>query len=733
VRWLAIASLLLVVIAGGAAVRSLRALGVFRGDAIVFPIGDAYYHMRRAEFTLDHPREILLFDPLVNHPDGSWVPWPPLHTLLLVGTADLLGGTKHDLELAGAWYPVGIGAATALPVFGAALTLAGPATALGAAALAVLFPAGVAYSDVGNADHHCTVSFFVAVWLWGALASLAPGATRRRRVAAQALVVAGRLGVVLTWPGSILYLAIADGAYAWIGVVRGRSVALRDLAIGLALSAIATGWIVPMLGPPVGGRYSTLALSMLHPAAMLAVAVVAVAGAWLEDRRPGRSATLRIAHVAVVAAVVGVALLALPGLLDTLREGAGFVGKEDPWAARNSEQQPLFSLARRDGWLQPLWYFGGLGYLLPLLPFALWVRARRTREHDALLLLALWTAAIGALAAFQIRYGSDYSPVGGVGFAVALDELGRRVGGGRRAALAVGAAALLGAGPIVAQAVAQAHAARVALAAGDPPGDPLLLTPTGTLYRFAEEIRRATPETDGYDDPAARPAYAILCPANVGHVLHYVAHRATPSDNFGPYSGSRHFRSAQRFFELRSEERAVETADALGARYVLTVEFGPAGYQGLTQRLHREDGVEREDVPHWEHFRLVTEGPRGGRPLAEIYGGAGLPGVSPYKLFERVAGAVLEVHAEPGAAVEAVAVVRTPIGRQFRFPIHRTADADGVVRLRVPYATDGAAPTGATGPWRVTVGDRRGEAAVSEAAVREGLAVPVELHAQATP
>lgn len=727
-RWLTTALLLLVVIVFGAGVRSLRGLAVFRGDAIVFPLGDAYYHMRRAEFTLEKPGEMLLFDPLVNHPDGSWVPWPPLHTLLLVGTAELLGGTKHDLELAGTWYPVGIGAATALPVFAAALTVAGPATALGAAALAVLFPAGAAYSDVGNADHHCTVAFFVAVWLWGALASMHRDATRRRRAFAQGLAVAGRLGVLLTWPGSILYLAFLDGASAAIGVARGRTVALRDLAIGLAVTALVIVPIVPLLGPPVGGRFSTLALSMLHPAAMGALAAVAAAAAWLEGRRPARSAVMRLARVAAIALVAGVALLALPGLVDTLREGAGFVGKDDPWAAHNSEQRPLFSLARRDGWMQPLWYFGGFAYAIPLLPFVLWIRALRTRETDATLLLALWTAGLGALAAFQIRYGADYSPVAGIGFAVALAELARRVGGGRRAQVAVGAAIALGAGPIAVQHVVQARAMWTALAAPAPPGDPLLVTATGTLYRFAEEIRRATPETEGYFDPAARPAYSILCPANVGHLIHYVSHRATPSDNFGPYSGSRHFRSAQRFFEIRNEGRAVEVAGALGARYVLTVEFGPAGYLGLTHRLHREDGVEREDALHWEHFRLVTEGPRGGRPLSDIYGGAGLPGVSPYKLFERVEGAVLEVHAAPGAAVEAVTTVRTPIGRQFRFPIHREAGADGVVRMRVPYATDGAAPTGAIGPWRVQVGGNEHSVAVSEADVREGRTIVVASH-----
>jgi hypothetical protein len=265
--------------------------------------------------------------------------------------------------------------------------------------------------------------------------------------------------------------------------------------------------------------------------------------------------------------------------------------------------------------------------------------------------------------------------------------------------------------------------ARRALA---PLGDPLVQTATGSLYRFAEEIRRVVPPVDGYFDPTARPAYGILTPPNVGHLVHWVAHAATPSDNFGPYSGSRHFELARRFFEMRDEASAFAVARELGARYVLTVEYGPAGALGLTQRLHREDGIEREDAPAWQRFRLVTEGPRGGRSLAEIYGGSSPPGVVPFKLFEVVEGAVLEVRTAPGAEVRASTVIRTPIGRSFEYALVRRADASGVVRIRVPYATDGVGPSTTEWPWQVQSGDTILDVHVSESAVRDGGVVRVD-------
>ena len=53
------------------------------------------------------------------------------------------------------------------------------------------------------------------------------------------------------------------------------------------------------------------------------------------------------------------------------------------------------------------------------------------------------------------------------------------------------------------------------------------------------------------------------------------------------------------------------------------------------------------------------------------------------------------------------------------------ADADGVARLRVPYASRESHEAFATGAWTVSVGDRSVEVEVDEAAVRGGGEVPV--------
>jgi dolichyl-diphosphooligosaccharide--protein glycosyltransferase len=698
---------------------------VFSGGTIVFPVGDPYYHLRRALYTLQHFPQPLLFDPLVAYPDGARIHWPPLHDLLLAALGRCLGGTPDALERAAAWLPPVLGALAVAPIFAAGALFGGRGLGLGAAAIYALLPASIEYSNVGDADHHCTVGVLNALWLYGALAAALPRNERGARIAAHALVAVVRAALLLVWPGSVLYIALADGSQLAVEALCGRGARLLEHAAGMLATAALVVPILPGLGPPVGGPYSAEALSWLQPTALAALALLAAGCAGCEQRWPARRIGVRALRSGGLGIAVGAAMLALPGPREAVVHALTFVGKSEPWARLNAEQLPLLRPGRPGGWLAPISYFGGFGYLLPLVPLvALW-RAREARVRQPALLLAAWTAGFGALAALQIRYGNDYAPAGAVGFALALDAARRALARSLpRLAARLAAAALVvaTAGPLVGFAAQEAWATLRAL---PPLGDPLLATPDGTLYRFAEMVRAATPETRGFDAPDQHPEYGILCSPNIGHVLHYVARRATTADNFGPYSGARHFAEARGFTWLESEQAAVALANRLGARYAVTMEYGPAPPRSLAQRLHREDGLERQGAARWEHFRLVTEGPAGGTPLSMLFGAPAAPGSVPYKLYEIVPGALLEAEAAPGTRVEASVTVRTPAGRRFVYTARGAAGADGVARLRVPYATETQAPARPIGPWLVRVGDAEREVAVSESAVREGSAVAV--------
>jgi dolichyl-diphosphooligosaccharide--protein glycosyltransferase len=697
-------------------VRVVRWREVYLGDRVVLPVGDAYYHARRALFSVERWPDVLRFDPLVSFPEGSWIPWPPLHDLLLAAAAHGLGGGIAGVEAAAAWLPPVAATVAVLPVFAAAARLGGRGLGLLAAAIFALLPAHVAYTDLGNADHHCTVSMVGAFWLAAALAAASPQ-EGRARLAAPLALAAARLAMLLSFPGSILYLAVADGAQVAVLSLSGRARALALHAAGLFACAALVAPVIPWLGGPVGGPWSGIALSWLHVATLLGLAAGAAIFAALERGWPAQRTATRAARGMVVAAALAAAALAVPGLRDGLFAALGFVGKGEPWAALNAEQRALWRGAA-GGWLGPLHWYGSLGYAIPVVPVAALALARERRVREPALVLALWTAAFGLLAALQVRYGNDYAPAAAVGGAVLVAQLGRALAPWIGAPLAAGTFATLVLAPLLATAGAQA-AASLRLGSFS-----LLATPAGTLYRFAEEVRAATPETAGFEDPAQRPAYAILCSPNLGHVLHWVARRATTVDNFGPYAGSRHFAEAFEALRRGDEEQVVALARRLGARYVVTMEFGRAEPRSVAQRLHREDGLARGEEPPWAHFRLVTEGPPGGRPLSSLFDlrRAKSPAV-PYKLYEVVEGALLEAEAPPGTEVEASVIVVTPAHRRFTYRAWAPAGADGVARLRLPYATETHAPARPVGPWRVRVGGATHEVAVSEQAVREGARV----------
>ncbi len=711
-------------------VRALGAENVFPGDGtVVFALGDAFYHARRALFSFEHLPRILLYDPLLNFPQGAFVPWPPLYDLALAGFARIFGTSQGAFERAAAWAPVLLGTLTILPVYVAGRRLGGRGAGVTAAALFAIFPASVLYSNVGNADHHAAQTLLggASLALCLSLSSTQPADSHRlpRRLVALTVV---RTALLLTWSGSLVYLGLIEGSLLLAGVLGDR----RRLLVGEAASTLATaGLILPSVlvsGTPVGGPYSAIEISRLHVLLLVAVAAIGLGVVSLERWRASRSAGGRLLRAAGIGVAALLLLFGGTGLAGELGLGIGYVAKTDAYQGMNLEQYPLFSFAGGFSDALAQRSFGFFAYLIPLAPLTALISARAPAQREPALVLAGWSAVLGALALAQVRFASDFAPAASVAFSLLLASVAGSLAHcmGRHPARAVvgalAAAALL---PVLAF---HGHAAKATLRAvsGEGPAiDRALYTYEGTMVRFAEAVREATPATSGFDDPTLPPEYGIIAYPGIGHVLHYTARRATPADNFGPYIGPENYDAVAEFFSLQDEAEAVAEAGRLRSRYVVTTDYGGAVATTLVNRLHRGDGSQLEGEPGFGRFRLVTEGPVGGRAIGQEFGRGIQPGGIPYKLFEIVEGAQIEVAAPAGTRVSAEVRVQTPTGRTFSWRTAATAGGDGRARLRVPYATGGAAPARPVQPYRVTVGAAAHAVSVPEEAVREGRTITV--------
>jgi hypothetical protein len=374
--------------------------------------------------------------------------------------------------------------------------------------------------------------------------------------------------------------------------------------------------------------------------------------------------------------------------------------------------------------MPPTRSYGWFAYAIPLAMAVAWLRVRRRSGREAAACFAAWTLALGALAVREVRFGPDFAPTASVAFALTLAEaqrpLSRRLPGGARSAAALallaGAAALWPAAAVYQPQLARSLSARRSDASSTPRTS---TNAFAALLDFGGRVRSATPETSGYLDAGAAPEYGILVEPTLGHALRWASRRAVPADNFGPYLDAARFALVNRFFATRSAEEAVEIAARLRTRYVVTGVHAALRRhpESIERRLHADDGSARGRAAHLGRFRLVAEGPPGGRPFFPVGAPHSAP---PYKLFEVVEGAVLEIPAAPDALVRAELPLETPIGRRFLYRATARADRDGLARLRVPYATEPQGPTRATGRWRVRIGGAETQLDVAERDVIEG-------------
>jgi hypothetical protein len=422
-----------------------------------------------------------------------------------------------------------------------------------------------------------------------------------------------------------------------------------------------------------------------------------------------------------IGAALSVAALAVPALRQGLLPSLSFLAGADEWAAANPEQQLLYS----SGAALP--NFGLLAYLLPLTVLGPVLLMRGEVRRGPGICLLCWTAVLGALGILQIRFLNDFVPSASLALALLARHGSEWLGAHvpvPAARLAVGTA--MGVLLLPGWEDAGVFQRALAHALGEEPVATERMDARRTLVAFAEMVREATPDTADLEQPGAKPSYGVLAPPSFGHTLHYYARRATPANNFGPYLDLEKFRASRRFYYARDEAEAIAIAEKLRTRYVMSYARELADRELFIFSLHEHDRP--VGGGYAERLRLIVEGPANGMVFANNFPSGEMPEETiPYKLFEVVPGAVLEARGGAGTELRAEVEVASNLGRRFVVSASTHADAAGVARLRVPYATMlmSNLPTKATGPYRVRFGGAEAEAYVSEADIDEGRVVRV--------
>lgn len=214
-------------------------------------------------------------------------------------------------------------------------------------------------------------------------------------------------------------------------------------------------------------------------------------------------------------------------------------------------------------------------------------------------------------------------------------------------------------------------------------------------------IARNTPPTSGYGDEK-RPEYSILSYWDEGNLISYYTKRPVAVNNamWG-------FKTMADVFSARSEDEAWNLCQEYGVKYIYLSTFRQYAdksyglwpfFKDLPKRP--EYVLQYKDVPiekkydDWFYFWLLDNlalTPKGnfssGSRFRAVYAAkAEKKTLAPYILFERVAGARLQIKADPGT--EAVISLELKVSSQeLIYKVKKIADQEGNVNFVLPYTT----------------------------------------------
>jgi asparagine N-glycosylation enzyme membrane subunit Stt3 len=574
---------LVAALAAGVAFR-LHTWSQARDGGRVRPLdSDSAYHMRRARFAAAHFPRTILFDPLMNFPQGAMAIWPPLFDLGLAAPARLAYGpaaSADSVERGAAWVPVAL-AAGAIALAGAiARRLYGPLWGAAAAVFLAICPGHILWTQYAHTDQHAAESFCGLLALGLYLRSRerpdSPGNWRREAAAGLALSLA-----VLSWQGGIYWGAIFALSLAVEAGRTGRPV-LRAALLGLGVPALLVGaataaWLGP-LRPPI----TYISFGFFQPLFLAAILAGTAAASLFARALRGRLGRGEAAAGAAVVLVVAAVLLPVAGQVAAgfwngfgyvarrtheVAGAGGYVSYPKDWLHGIFEARPLLA----DGPGLALRQLSPAFFLAPLAVLVWAARAWRGARPGVNIALAVWGTVTLFLALSQrlnVYYAAPLAAFAGIEAARAFaTRAGRRRRLSRpraRAGLAFAAVVVLAA-PMGPGLAAELSAVYV-------PGSDLL----ATLERMRTSLPHAV---DAYDPgllgpppypPALSRASSVLAPWSMGHLVLYEAEEPVVANNFG-YG----FLDTIRFFLSESEEEALSIARRRRARWILVTDLVP--------------------------------------------------------------------------------------------------------------------------------------------------------------
>jgi len=701
------------------AVRVLRFGLVFTAGGVRFPHGaDELYHVRRIWFSVVNFPASLPFDPYLNHPLGAKPVWPPLFDWSIAAVARALVGPADQgaVEVIAAWAPPVLGAAAVLAAAWLARRTFSPAAGWVTGALLVVQPAHVFYSQLGEVDHHVAVGLFLLLLVAAAMRVAGPVATSGPRAAVATGVAAA--AAILLWPGSLLHVMVVQ-AFLVVQLLATREQAMaraRTRALA-ALHATATFVLLPFCAGRSWeqfGAVSPLVLSNLQPLWFGAGAAALSLVGWLwsrpalgADRARRLGSALGLAGLGLACAWIGV-----PGLAESLSNAASWF-EADPFLGVISEMQPLLFAK---GPFDPALAHDQFSYLFWAYPLAAaWLGGQAVRERRGEVgLLLTWSTASCVLALLQHRFtdaaGPAFALVLGPALALSVRAARRRFPTRSKALVAVTLLCFAAA----TSPYADTYRGDLLASLAARRGVPLLSNPRVrqriVLERVGRWVKQNTPTTEGYLDPALRPAYGVLSAWGHGHLLRYYAERPMVEDNFGPYAGGAGFEQARAYYASRDEAAGAEIADRLGARYAVAGPRGSGQSQpvrgSLAARLALLPGV---PLPALSRHRLVF--------VADDSDLAREPGQRPWTLavYEVVRGARVVGRAPEASRVSFELSLPLGSGPPLRYKANAAVAATGAYEIRLPYPSEAG--------YVVRSGTRAGSLGLSEADVREGRTV----------